>query len=145
VTPAIVKGTISMLEEVGAIPVVDALADRSEARVLRAMGSMARTHTGDPTLKLLALVSRNVVQWLHAAALLSQKADPDEISQRIGLHPWLVKTKVLPVARKWKEEPLSKLLGALARVERGAKSGHVRPWVELEATLITAIRRARGG
>lgn len=139
------RQTLSTLMQVGAIPVIDALGAGSEKRLVRALASMRRTHTGDPTMKACALLARNVTQWLHAAALLGQNADVQEISLRLQLHPYLCKTKVLPIAKKWGEQNLAGLLTALAEIERGVRSGHVNSWVELECALLRAIRhRGRG-
>jgi DNA polymerase III delta subunit len=142
-TPGHLSKTLSRLTEAGAIPVVDALAARDEARLVRSMSSVRKTHTGDPTLKVCALLSRNVIQWLHAVCLVSQNAGEQEIAQRIGLHPWICKTKVVPPAKNWGLGNLKGLLTALAKIERAVKSGHVAPWVELETTLIQAIRKSR--
>jgi len=143
VTSSHIGKTLSRLTETGAIPVVDALAARDEARLVRALASVRRTHTGDPTLKVVALISRNVVQWIQAVCLVNQKAGEQEIAQRIGLHPWICKTKVVPPARNWGLKNLKSLLTALARVERAVKSGQVAPWVQLETSLISAIQAAR--
>ena len=133
------RQTLSTLTQVGGIPVVDALGAADPRRLARSMSAMRRTHTGDPTMKACALISRNVTQWLHAAALLSQNAGVDEIALRLQLHPYVCKTKVLPVAKKWGERNLAGLLTAIAAVERGVRSGHVNSWVELETALLRVV------
>lgn len=144
VQAAHVRQTLSSLSQIGAIPVVDALGARHESRLVRTMATMRRTHSGDPTMQACALIGRNVVNWLHVASLLPQGATEDEISVRVGMHPYICKTKLIPVARSWGEENLAGLLSVIARVERAVRSGHVSPWIELETMLIKAIRRARG-
>lgn len=91
-------------------------------------------------MKACGLLARNVTQWLHAAALLRQKAEIEEISARVKLHPYVCKTKVVPVAQKWGEKSLARLLTSLGEIERGVKSGHVNSWVELECALLRAIQ-----
>lgn len=139
VQAAHLRQTLSTLTQVGAIPVIDALGAANEKRLVRALASMRRTHTGDPTMKACALIARNITQALHASALLRQNAAIEEISLRLQLHPYVCKTKVLPVAKKWGEQNLAGVLSAIAVVERGVRSGHVNPWVELETALIRAI------
>lgn len=132
--------TLSTLSQVGAIAVADALGAKHPSRLVRALATMRRTHSGDPTMKACGLLARNVTQWLHAAALLRQKAEIEEISARVKLHPYVCKTKVVPVAQKWGEKSLARLLTSLGEIERGVKSGHVNSWVELECALLRAIQ-----
>jgi DNA polymerase III delta subunit len=133
--------TVASIMEAGALPVVETLASRNTPRLARALTAMRRTHSGDPTMKGIAFVGRNVTQWLHAAALISQGNSEDEISARLGIHPYIYKTKIAPVAKKWGEKPLARLLTSLADVERGVRSGHVNPWVEFECALVRSCRR----
>lgn len=143
VTAKHLRQTLSTLTQVGAIPVVEAVGAAHESRLARALASMRRTHTGDPTMKACALVARSVTQWLHAAALLNQNATTEEISLRLKLHPYVCKTKVLPIAKKWGEQNLVRLLIAIAAVERGIRSGHINPWAELECALFNAVSLQR--
>ena len=136
-----VKQTLSRLVETDAIPIVDALADQHSARLSKAMAVLKKTHGSDPTIKVVALISRNVVQWLHAAGLLKQKATVEEIAQRVGLPPFICKTKTVPIAKRWGDERLASVLTSLARVERAVKSGQVSPWLQLEAALLRAIQQ----
>lgn len=134
------RQTVSSISEIGAIPVVEALATASSARVSKALASMRRTHAGDPTMKACALVGRNVGFWLHAASLLRQKSSVEEISGRLSLHPYVCKMKILPPAKKWGEKNLARLLTTIAQVERGVRSGHANPWMEFQCGLLRAIQ-----
>lgn len=143
VSAAHLRQTLSTLSQVGGTAIIEALAIAHAKRLVRAMASTKSTHLGDPTMKVTALLAYNVSQWLHAAALLKQGADEDEIALRIKVHPYVCKSKVLPPAKKWGEESLVRVLISIAAVERGVRSGHVSPWLELEASLLQAIRRLR--
>lgn len=133
------RQSLSTLTQVGAISVVEALAARNAKRLVRALATMRKTHTSDPTMKACALLAHNVTQWLHAAALISQNAAIEEIGLRLRLHPYVCKTKVLPAAKNWGERNLAGVLTGLAAVERGVRSGHLNSWVELECVLLKAI------
>lgn len=143
VQAAHLRQTLSTLSQVGAFAVTDALGAMHAKSLARSMTTMRRTHVGDPTMKACALISRNITQWLHAAALLSQNAEVEEIASRLQLHPYICKTKVVPVAKNWGEKHLAKLLTSLAEIERGVRSGHINSWVELECVLIESLRRRR--
>ena len=148
ITSEHVKSVMAAFSELGAMPVVEALGRRDLKGLSRALANMRRTHAGHPsgaTLKACGLLSHNVTTWLHTASLLSQGANTEEISERIKLHPFVVRKNILPVARRWSEGVLSALLNAIAGVERGVRLGHVNPWVELECALFFAVEdRAHG-
>ena len=139
------RQSVASIMEAGAQPVVEHLARRNTPRLARALVQMRRTHANDPTMKGIAFVGKNILQWLHAAALISGGNSGDEISREIGVHPYIFKTKISPAAKKWGEKNLVDLLNILADVERGIKSGHVNPWVEFEAALLVACRGSARG
>jgi len=148
ISPSHVKATIAGFSELGAMPVVETLGRRDLKGLSRALTNMRRTHAGHPsgaTLKACGLLSHNITTWLHAASLLGQGANTEEIAERIKLHPFVVRKSILPVARRWSEGSLVELLNSIAAVERGVRSGHINPWVEFECALFYAVEeRAHG-
>lgn len=137
ISAAHLKQSISPLGGLGVLPIVDGVALRSQVRIARAMASMRRSHTGgDPTMRVSAMLSRNAIQWLHAASLLTQGAGLEELSSRLNVNSYIVKTKILPTAKRWGEKRLVALLAVLAQVERGVRQGHVNPWASFEASLL---------
>jgi len=141
VKAAHLRQTVASISEAGTMPVVEYLARRNAPRLMRALASMRRTHASDPTMKGIAFVGRNVLQWLQAASLISQGNSEGEISAGLGIHPYIYKTKIAPTAKKWGEKNLAALLSSLADIERGVRSGHVNPWVEFECALLRACKR----
>jgi DNA polymerase III delta subunit len=143
-----VKAVIAGFSELGAMPVVNALGRKDLRGVSRALSNMKRTHAGHAsgaTLKACALLGHNVATWLHVASLLAQGANTDEISERIKLHPFVVRKNILPVARGWSEGSLVSLLNSIALVERSVKAGHANPWVQLECAIFRSLEERTHG
>ena len=137
-----VKATVGAFSELGPKPVVEALERLDPKGASAALANMRRTHAGHlggATLRACAFVSRSAVKWLHIAALLNEGAGPDEISSRTGLHPFVLRKTLLPVAKRWGEGRLVTLLKSLARVERSVRSGHANSWVQLECALLDPL------
>jgi DNA polymerase III delta subunit len=137
-----IKQTIGAFSELGPKPVVEALERFDVKGVSNALANMRRTHAGalgGATLRCCAFVSRSATKWLHIAALLEEGAGPDEISDRTGLHPFVLRKTLLPVAKRWGEGRLVTLLKSLALVERSVRRGHVNPWVQLECALLDSM------
>jgi DNA polymerase III delta subunit len=145
VTGPMLRSSVAAIMEAGAQPVVEYLGQRQVARLARALTAMRRTHASDPTMKGIAFVGRNVLQWVQAASLISAGISPEEISREMEVNPWIFRNKISPIAKKWGEKNLADLLSDLADIERGIKSGHINPWVEFESALIRASARARRG
>lgn len=145
VTGPLLRQSIAAISEAGAQPVVEHLGARNVGRLARALTAMRRTHASDPTMKGIAFVGRNILQWLQAASLISAGISPEEISREMEVNPWIFRNKISPIAKKWGEKNLANLLSDLADIERGIKSGHVNPWVEFESALIKAVTGGRRG
>jgi DNA polymerase-3 subunit delta len=137
-----VRQTVGAFSELGPKPVVEAL-ERFDAKgVSNALANMRRTHAGNlggATLQACAFVSNSAKKWLHVAALLNEGAGLDEISSRTGLHSFVLRKTLLPVAKRWGEGRLVPLLKSLACVERSVRNGHVNPWVQLECAVLDSL------
>lgn len=137
-----VKQTIGAFSELGPKPVVEALERFDAKNTANALANMRRTHAGNlggATLRACAFVSKSATKWLHIAALLDEGAGQDEISSRTGLHPFVLRKTLLPVAKRWGQGRLVTLLKSLARVERSVRRGHLNPWVQLECAVLSSF------
>jgi DNA polymerase III delta subunit len=143
VTPVHVKQTIAAFGELGPRPVVEALERRDLPRVARALANMRRTHAGNlggATLRACAFVGSSARNWLHVAALMAAGTKPDHIADRVGLHPFVVRKTLVPVAKRWGQGRLTSLVKSIALVERSVRSGQVSPWVQLECALFRSLQ-----
>lgn len=140
------RQTVGAFSELGPKPVVEALERFSPKGASEALANMRRTHAGNlggAALRACAFVSRSATKWLHVAALHDEGAGPDEISSRTGLHPFVLRKTLLPVAKRWGQGRLVTLLKSLARVERSVRSGHVSPWVQLECAVLDSMTETK--
>lgn len=114
----------------------DALGARNVRGVAKSLGDIRNGPAGDSAMRTILILSTAVTQWLHAAALVELGTSRDEAASRMRLNPYVYEKNVLPVARRWKKDDLVRLLKGLAGAEKGVRSGHAEPWVELESVLI---------
>lgn len=116
---------------------VAAVAAGNAAGVVRAL-TMARSGAdGESPVAACGHLARTVVRWLHAASALSAgRVSDDDLASRVGVKSYILKTSVLPPARRWGVPALTRLLRDVVAAERGAKQGRSNPWIMLEAALI---------
>ena len=148
VTAQHVKATLAAFGELGPRPVVDAMERRDLRGAGRALANMRRTHAGNlggATLRACAFVGGSARNWLHVAALHEGGSSQEEISSRVGMHPFVVRKTLLPVARRWGRGRLTSLVKSIAVVERSVRSGHVSPWVQLECALFRSLQEGVPG
>jgi DNA polymerase III delta subunit len=91
---------------------------------------------GDTPMGACVILSNAIVRWLHAASAFGKDVSDDDVASRVGIHPFIFKKTVAPVARRWGKENLTLLLRDVVAVERAIKRGVVNPWVGLEAALL---------
>lgn len=143
ITPDILRQTLTAFSEASVLPVVEALGQRQARALSRALLRVRRTSGGPKSglvLKTLALVASNVVKWLHIKTLVDAGRSLTDVASEVGLNEYILKKKVMSSVRKWDQETLVRLLGSLAEVERGVRSGWVDPWSVFEARLLAAVR-----
>lgn len=142
VTSAHVRSTLGAFAEIGPKPVVDALEMRDVRALVPALANLRRTHASDvgsAVLKTCGFVGHSATTWLHVAALSREGRSPEEISERVGMHVFVLRKNALPAARRWGAGRLVHLVKSLVRVSRAVKGGHVNPWVELECALLRSL------
>lgn len=148
VTPKHVRQTIAAFGELGPRPVVEGLERRDLRALGHALANMRRTHAGNlggATLRACAFVGSSARNWLHVAALHEGGSSQEEISSRVGVHPFVIRKTLLPVARRWGRGRLTSLVKSIAVVERSVRSGHVSPWVQLECALFRSLQEGASG
>jgi len=148
VTTNHVKSTIASFAELGPKPVVEAMEKRDLVAVSRALSNMRRTHAGNlsgATLLACAWLGKSLGNWLHIAALNDEGYSLGEISARAGVHEFVVRKTLLPVARRWGQGRLTSLIKSVARVERAVRSGHIHPWVQFECALFRSLQGDASG
>jgi hypothetical protein len=150
VTADQLRATLVQTGEVTLGSIVEAVGEASVPKLLRALEA-ARLNTGkadETMMKTLAWLGKQVVTWLHVAALDAQGSSPEEGIQRTGLKPHVYSNLALPVARRWKVSRLMLLLNRLAKIQVAIRSGHIDPWTELECALVASChgvaRRTEG-
>lgn len=121
---------------------VGAVAAGNAVGVMRALATARSGSEGESPVPACGHLARTVVRWLHAAsALASNPSTSDEdLASRVGVKVFVLKTSILPPAKRWGVPALSSLLRGLTEAERSAKQGRANPWVTLESTLIRHCR-----
>jgi len=148
VTPSHMRRTMMYGGDAELTPITDAVAAASARKVLREMERFAMNHPGQESQRVFSVcggVGNAATRWLHAAALDAAGAGEQEVAARMSLHPYIYKRFLLPAGRRWGRQRLSALIRRIAQVEAGVLRGHIAPWVELEAVLVTACRSVSQG
>jgi DNA polymerase III delta subunit len=140
--------TVGALGGLGPKPVVEALGRRDAAATGRALSGVRRAHAGHAggaVLRVCAFVVPTATQWLHVASLTRDGLVLDQIAERVGVHPFVLRKNLFPAARRWGQVRLTSLLRSLAQVRRSVRSGHVSPWIELECALFRSLSEGSSG
>ena len=122
----------------------DALALREPKAIARALVRIEKVSKDDPTMGTCrGLVGQGVIKWFMLGALLSKGVGVDEAASKIQANPWLVRNKMLPAVQRWNHPgDLAKLVQVFAAGERAVLDGHVSPWAEFSATLLTLCEKS---
>jgi hypothetical protein len=117
---------------------VNAVARGDGVGVMRALAMARSGPEGETPVPACGHLARTVVRWLHAASASSTgvSVSDEDLASRIGVKAYMLRTSILPPARKWGVGPLTFLLRDIVFAERAAKQGRANPWVLLETSLI---------
>jgi len=143
VQPAHVRGIMAALTETSLFPLVDAVSQANAPAVLKQLSSIERTHSGDPTMRVCAILAYSVTNWIHAGSALRAGMDTEVAAQSVGTSAARMRRSILPAVGQWGDVGLRDLLGIIAGVERSVKAGRVNPWMLLQARLAASCRRSR--
>lgn len=143
IKPAHVKGTLAVLTEASLFPLVDAVARAQEAAVLKQFSTIERTHKGDPTMRVCAILAFNIANWLQAAGALALGMGAEEAARSVGTSVARMRKSMMPAAKQWGKSGLIDLLEIVTGVGRAVKSGRANPWMLLQARLAASCRASR--
>ena len=130
-----IKGTLIDISSVGDTPLIKQVGYRKADQI---PFFVKKAKDSCPSIfAVLAFLTRNLRTWIQVKAM--EQKDIEEISNRVGLNKYIVKTEILPITARWKMEDLVSLFQEVSKVRRGAKRGSVDPWIDLEATLMLHI------
>lgn len=118
----------------------EALASRNAKALVRVLADIRKGPSSDAIVKVCVIAGTSVMKWLHTAALAEEGIEGDDAAARVGTHPFKHRLENVPAARAWGQDSLVELLRGIVAVERGAKRGHVDPWIWLESRLLLAMR-----
>ncbi len=144
VTAAHIKATLAVVGEAGMSPLSEAVGKASVRAVVREMDRLCREHPAPNasarTLAVCGWLGGQTTKWLHAAALHADGASESEASARLSMPPYVYKTFLLPITKRWGLTGLKRLLRLISDSENAAKTSHINPWIELEAGLVSACK-----
>jgi len=125
-TPSAEASVFEMVDHIGS--------RRSHAAVM----SLRRlVEQGEPPLRLLAMVTRQVRLVLLTREMLAEGAPVRDIEARLRLPTWVVRN-YLAQARSYGREQLVDMMRALARIDLDVKTGRQDPATALELFILHA-------
>lgn len=108
---------------------MDALAERRGAEAASLLHRFFEE--GEPPLRILALVTRQIRLLALTRALLNEGTPPRELQGRLPVPPFVAR-KLASQARRFDLAFLTGALGRLLEIDEGAKTGRVDPVLGLE-------------
>ena len=136
IEPRQVARLMAPIAEASVLPIMDALSDRNQRRLMKALWALKRTSKGDQTIRVCRLLGSSVSRWMQAAYLDSMP--PKAAAESLGVHPWFFENKILPASKRWGKQGTIALLEDLAASERAVFSGALDPWSLLTARLLSS-------
>jgi|TARA_R110000824_G_scaffold48399_15_gene136729 DNA polymerase III delta subunit len=136
-TPDLMKATLYRPGGVVLDPVREALAASNPIAMMKALDRL-KAGVSDPVMLLLrakGAPGKLATLWLQVCSLLERGASEEEISHRLNIPIWAVKTEVA-TAQRWGSKRLSKLVVSLSDVEGGVFIGAPSPWVACVIALV---------
>lgn len=143
IKPEHVRGTLAVLTEASLFPLVDAVSQANEAAVLKQLANIERTHNGDPTMRVCAMLASSITSWLHAAGELKSGMGAEEAARSVGTSVARMRRSMMPAVSQWGESGLIDLMKVVTGVERAVKTGRANPWMLLQARLAASCRDSR--
>ena len=134
----LLKGTLHRPGGVDLAPVRKAMAASDPIAMMKALDRLKAGVSGDPVMLILrakGAPGKLASLWLQVCFLIERGATTEEISHRLNIPSWSVKSEV-SAATRWGSKRLSKLMVSLAKVERGVLFGAPSPWVSCVTTLV---------
>ena len=112
----------------------DAVAARDAPTALKQLGRLVTE--GESPLGILALLDRTVGHMLAVKEMRRRRGSRGELTQVLGIQPWLV-DKLARDADRFEESELSQALAVLARFDRAMKTSRTPGRLLLEGLVIS--------
>jgi len=114
---------------------LDAVAEQRVADAVRLLPRLLET--GEPPLRVLAALTRQVRTLLQVRLLLDRGLDPEQLQQRLRVHPYVIR-KSVQQARRWEPRGLAEGLAACVETETDIKTGRIDDEAALDL-LVTRL------
>ncbi len=128
-----VRALVAPVQEQSIFELVDALGKRDTATTLELLHEQLRHNA--PPLYLLAMITRQFRMLLQVRDLASREMTPDQIREKLGLHPFVVR-KVSDQARNFSIEQLELIYRKLLDVDIAMKTSQGDPVVNLDVLVV---------
>lgn len=136
VTAKIINQTLGGFVETGMDELIHAVGQRHPAQILGSLTLIERTHgvSSSTVLKICGALVYHARIWLCCKTLCS--GDPGPLSERLGIHAFVLRKQHFPHAVQWTERDLLTLIAGIAGVGRAVRQGCVSPFLQLQGVLV---------
>ncbi|MDU4960730.1 MAG: DNA polymerase III subunit delta [Sporomusaceae bacterium] len=115
-----VKATLAGIPEVNIFAMIDAMSQKDSRLALRLLDD--QLGVGEPPMRLLMLIARQVRALLYTKELAGQGSSARDIAKTLSLHPFIAE-KMLGQARRFSPAGLKRILLMISDADRAIKTG----------------------
>lgn len=136
VTPKILNQVLGGFVETGLEELVAALGQQNPSQIMGSMTLIERTYgvSSSTVLRLCATLVYHARIWLCCKTLCN--GDPNPLSERLGIHAFVLRKQHFPHAARWSEQKLLTLIAGIAGVGRAVRRGQMAPHLRLQGLLV---------
>jgi len=136
VTAKILHQTLGGFVETGMEELIHAVGQRHPNQILGSLTLVERTHgvSSSTVLRVCAALVYHARIWLCCKTLCN--GDPGPLSERLGIHVFVLRKQHFPHAVQWTERELLAMIAGIAGVGRAVRQGCVVPHVQLQGVLV---------
>ena len=116
----------------------DAIMEKNSDKAI-AIASDLKT-VKESAFKILYLLSSTFDKMLHSKLMLKEGRTYDEIAEKTGLRPFLVR-KYLDGAKKFSEDYLTDRVIRIAEIDLSIKEGQIPEWTALEQYILESVEK----
>jgi DNA polymerase III delta subunit len=140
VTPEDVKAVLCFSAELTPKEVLDAICEGRSVKALAFLDKLQENN--DETGWVIAFLQRHVIQMLLIERLRSSGLSGQEISEKIGVHPFVYRKMVEPKVGLWDQSSLLRSLDTLCNADLLHKIGNSSAELILEAEIVRLSEEA---
>ena len=129
---------IAQVTEVSAQDIIESVQTKNIRGLLKSLATVRSTHSHDPTLMVCGWLGSEARKWLLCSSLAKQGRPIDQ--QTTGIHPFVLKKKLIPNLKKWNVSQCLKLVHLISQTERYVKTGGKNAWTRFESDLVILIQ-----